>query len=51
VARPGPPVMQAKQNYPGPFECHMTRIGDQAGPAITNIEPGKSAPPRRDRPA
>src|SRR5436190_1276329 len=27
--------------YPGPFEYHMTRISDQAGLAITNMEPGK----------
>jgi hypothetical protein len=26
---------------PGPFEYHMTRISDQAGLAITNMEPGK----------
>jgi predicted enzyme related to lactoylglutathione lyase len=26
---------------PGPFEYHMTRISDQAGVAITNMEPGK----------
>jgi len=26
---------------PGPFEYHMTRIGDQAGLAITNMEAGK----------
>ena len=26
---------------PGPFEYHMTRISDQAGAAITNMEPGK----------
>jgi predicted enzyme related to lactoylglutathione lyase len=29
------------QAYPGPFEYHMTRISDQAGLAITNMEPGK----------
>jgi predicted enzyme related to lactoylglutathione lyase len=27
--------------FPGPFEYHMTRISDQAGVAITNMEPGK----------
>jgi uncharacterized protein len=27
--------------FPGPFEYHMTRISDQAGLAITNMEPGK----------
>ena len=26
---------------PGPFEYHMTRISDQTGVAITNMEPGK----------
>ena len=26
---------------PGPFEYYMTRISDQAGAAITNMEPGK----------
>jgi predicted enzyme related to lactoylglutathione lyase len=29
------------QASPGPFEYHMTRISDQAGAAITNMEPGK----------
>ena len=29
------------QSYPGPSEYHMTRIGDQQGAAITNMEPGK----------
>ena len=29
------------QAYPGPSEYHMTRIGDQQGAAITNMEPGK----------
>ena len=24
--------------FPGPFEYHMTRISDQAGAAITNME-------------
>lgn len=28
-------------NAPGPFEYHMTRIDDNAGLAITNMEPGK----------
>jgi uncharacterized protein len=27
--------------YPGPSEYHMTRISDQSGAAITNMEPGK----------
>jgi len=27
--------------FPGPFEYHMTRIGDQQGAAITNMESGK----------
>jgi predicted enzyme related to lactoylglutathione lyase len=27
--------------YPGPSEYHMTRIGEQTGAAITNMEPGK----------
>jgi uncharacterized protein len=26
---------------PGPFEYHMARISDQAGAAITNMEPSK----------
>ena len=26
---------------PGPFEYHMTRISDQVGVAVTNMEPGK----------
>jgi uncharacterized protein len=29
------------QAYPGPSEYHMTRISDQQGAAITNMEPGK----------
>ena len=29
------------ESYPGPSEYHMTRISDQAGAAITNMEPGK----------
>jgi predicted enzyme related to lactoylglutathione lyase len=29
------------QSFPGPSEYHMTRIGDQQGAAITNMEPGK----------
>ena len=29
------------QANPGPFEYHMTRISDQGGLAITNMEPGK----------
>jgi predicted enzyme related to lactoylglutathione lyase len=27
--------------FPGPSEYHMTRIGEQPGAAITNMEPGK----------
>ena len=27
--------------FPGPSEYHMTRIADQTGAAITNMEPGK----------
>lgn len=27
--------------FPGPSEYHMTRIGEQTGAAITNMEPGK----------
>jgi predicted enzyme related to lactoylglutathione lyase len=29
------------QSYPGPSEYHMTRISDQTGGAITDMEPGK----------
>ncbi len=29
------------QSFPGPFEYHMTSTSDQAGLAITNMEPGK----------
>ncbi len=29
------------QSFPGPFEYHMTRISDEAGAALTNMEPGK----------
>jgi predicted enzyme related to lactoylglutathione lyase len=29
------------QSFPGPSEYHMTRLGDQQGAAITNMEPGK----------
>jgi len=29
------------ESYPGPSEYHMTQIGDKAGAAITNMEPGK----------
>jgi uncharacterized protein len=29
------------ESYPGPSEYHMTRIGDQQGAAITNMEPGR----------
>ena len=29
------------ESYPGPSEYHMTRLGDQTGGAITNMEPGK----------
>ena len=27
--------------FPGPFEYHMTRISEQSGAAITDMEPGK----------
>ena len=29
------------QSFPGPFEYHMTRIADDAGAALTDMEPGK----------
>ena len=29
------------QAYPGPSEYHMTRIGEEQGAAITNMESGK----------
>lgn len=29
------------ESFPGPFEYHMTRISEQAGAAITNMESGK----------
>jgi uncharacterized protein len=29
------------ESYPGPSEYHMTRVSDQTGGAITNMEPGK----------
>ena len=29
------------ESSPGPFEYHMARMSDQAGVAITNMEPGK----------
>ncbi|MET0835234.1 MAG: VOC family protein, partial [Thermoleophilaceae bacterium] len=29
------------EGYPGPFEYHMTQISEQAGAAITDMEPGK----------
>jgi predicted enzyme related to lactoylglutathione lyase len=29
------------QAFPGPSEYHMTRIGEEQGAAITNMEPGK----------
>ena len=29
------------QAFPGEFEYHMTRIDEQQGAAITNMEPGK----------
>jgi predicted enzyme related to lactoylglutathione lyase len=29
------------ESYPGPSEYHMTRLSDQQGGAITNMEPGK----------
>ncbi len=29
------------QGFPGPFEYHMARTGEQTGAAITDMEPGK----------
>ena len=29
------------ESYPGPSEYHMTRISDELGGAVTNMEPGK----------
>ena len=29
------------QSFPGPSEYHMTRINDESGAAVTNMEPGK----------
>ena len=29
------------QSFPGPFEYHMARIGEQTAAAVTNMEPGK----------
>lgn len=29
------------KEFPGPFDYHMTRISEQTGAAITNMEPGK----------
>jgi predicted enzyme related to lactoylglutathione lyase len=29
------------EQVPGPFEYHMTRLSEQTGGAITNMEPGK----------
>jgi predicted enzyme related to lactoylglutathione lyase len=29
------------EQVPGPFEYHMTRLTEQTGGAITNMEPGK----------
>jgi predicted enzyme related to lactoylglutathione lyase len=29
------------QSFPGPFEYHIARITEQAGVALTNMEPGK----------
>jgi predicted enzyme related to lactoylglutathione lyase len=29
------------ESFPGPSEYHMTRIGEQQGGAVTNMEPGK----------
>jgi uncharacterized protein len=29
------------ESFPGPFEYHMARIDEQAGVAVTNMEPGK----------
>jgi uncharacterized protein len=30
--------------FPGPSEYHMTRISEQTGAALTNMEPGKRGP-------
>jgi predicted enzyme related to lactoylglutathione lyase len=30
--------------FPGPFEYHMTRISEQTGAAVTDMEPGKRGP-------
>lgn len=32
------------EQAPGPFEYHMTRISEQTGGVITNMEPGKKGP-------
>jgi predicted enzyme related to lactoylglutathione lyase len=29
------------ESFPSPYEYHMTRIADQTGAAVTNMEPGK----------
>lgn len=29
------------ESFPGPFEYHTTRISEETGGAITNMEPGK----------
>jgi predicted enzyme related to lactoylglutathione lyase len=29
------------ESFPGPFQYHTTRISEQAGAAVTNMEPGK----------
>lgn len=29
------------QSFPGPFEYHVTRIDDESGAALTNMESGK----------
>src|SRR5260370_32591601 len=37
------------QSFPGPSEYQMTRISEQQGPAITNMEPGnRGTPPSFD---
>jgi len=32
------------ESYPGPSEYHMTRVSEQQGAAVTNMEPGKRGP-------
>src|SRR3954464_334496 len=32
------------KNFPGPSEYHMTRLAEQQGAAVTNMEAGKKGP-------